>query len=205
MYWSLGTLRDCRELSQTGVALLLSLSLVPAHSQTPEQSPETLEKRVDALEKRLNALESIPAIAMSLKIAGQAQPSANIPAPTEQKNAPLEVVDWSYSFRNAQYDFEKSHLISYTLKNRTDKAIKLVQGSIVFRDLLGEKILQVRLLPDVLYPPNGSKDAKGAWKVNVFDTEQERMQTARHEDIKPELIVEKAVFEDNSIWKAEGQ
>lgn len=187
------------------VALLLSLSISPAQSQTPEQSPETLEKRVEALEKRLNALESIPALATALKMDGQAQSAAaEIPTPKEQKNAPLEVVDWSYSFRNSQYDFEKAHLISYTLKNRTDKAIKLVQGSIVFRDLLDEKILQIRLLPDVLYPPKGSKDAKGAWKVNMFDTEQERMQTARHDDIKPELVIDKAVFEDNSIWSAEG-
>jgi hypothetical protein len=129
---------------EVSLALLVSLSTVSGYSQTPAPSPETLEHRVDVLEKRLNALESIPAIAIALKMIGTAQ-LARPPVPTAsaQKDAPLEIADWSYSFRDAQYDYQKAHVISYTLKNRTDKAIKLVQDSIVFRDLLDEKILQL--------------------------------------------------------------
>jgi hypothetical protein len=121
-----------------------------------------LEHRVDALEKRLNALESITAIALALKMSGQSQTATASPTTTPQTNAPLAVIDWSYSFQDAQYDFQKDHIISYTLKNLTDKSIKLVHGSMVFKDLLGEKILQISLFPDVLYPAKGSKGVKGS-------------------------------------------
>ena len=94
------------------IALLLSLSACAGYSQTPSPSPETLEHRVDALEKRLDALENIPAIAIALKMAGQPQTAPETPTPNPQTDAPLAVVDWSYSFHDAQYDFDKAHVLA---------------------------------------------------------------------------------------------
>jgi hypothetical protein len=74
----------------------------------------------------------------------------------------------------------------------------------VFNDLLGQKIMVIRLLPDVLYPANGSKSVAGTWKVNIWNPEEQRMQTAQHDDIKPELRIERLVFGDNSIWSSDG-
>jgi hypothetical protein len=186
------------------VAVLFASSTFVANAQTPTASAETLEQRVNALEKRLDALERIPAIAMALRLVGVQQGAAEAPSATPQANSPLAVVDWSYSFYDAQYDFDKAHVISYTLKNLTDKPIKLIQGSMVFKDLLGEKIMEIRLFPDVLYPPNESQSTKGTWKVNTLNPEEQRMQTVHHDDIKPELRIEKVVFGDNSIWSSDG-
>ena len=123
---------------------MLALMFWPLPSHSQEKPSSTLEQRVTDLEKRLNALESIPAVAMALKFSSNSSPIASAtPPPTPQENAPLELVEWTYSFRRAQYEIENKHAITYALKNRTEKAIKLVHGGIVFRDLLGEKVLRI--------------------------------------------------------------
>jgi hypothetical protein len=135
---------------------------LPSHSQTEEKPSPSLEKRVTDLEKRLNALESIPAVAMALKFSSKSSPIASAtPPPTPQENAPLELVEWTYSFQRGEYEILNKHAITYALKNRTEKAIKLLQGSIVFRDLLGEKVLGIQLLRDVKYPPRETTPMSG--------------------------------------------
>jgi hypothetical protein len=186
-------------------ALALLFWPVVSHSQTEEKPSPSLEQRVADLEKRVEALEKIPAVAMALKLTGQSANTATTPAPTPQPNAPLEIVAWTASYHDAQYDYQKAHLISYTLKNRTNKGIKLVQGSIIFRDLLGTKIIGIELLPAVYYSPGESKAANGAWNVNTFDPHESRLESLLHEDVKADLIINKVVFLDNSIWSVDSK
>src|ERR1700682_4933522 len=120
--------------------LVLMLRPLAGFSQTEQKPSPLLEQRVTDLEKRVEVLEKIPAVAMALKLTGQLAGSDATPSPPSLVNAPLEIVEWTASYHNAQYDYEKAHRIGYTLRNRTDKSIKLVQGSIIFRDLLGTKI-----------------------------------------------------------------
>jgi hypothetical protein len=114
-------------------------------------------------------------------------------------------VSWSYSFKDAAYDFEKRHLISYTLRNRTERAIKLVEGAIIFQDLLGAQLLVIKLDPDVHYPPHQSTPTQGAWGLNLMSSEQMRLQHMKHDDVKPELLIHRVVFDDNTIWSADGK
>jgi hypothetical protein len=178
---------------------------LPSHSQTEEKPSPSLEQRVTDLEKRLNALESIPAVAMALKFSSKSSPTASAtPPPTPQENAPLELVEWTYSLRRGEYEILNKHAITYALKNRTEKAIKLLQGSIVFRDLLGEKVLGIQLLRDVKYPPRETTPMSGVWDVNSWDRAQMRLPGMNHEDVKAELTIDKVVFDDNTIWSANG-
>jgi len=179
--------------------VLAGFALVPSYAD--DLSNEALARRIQELEKRLSAIESIPQVAAMLKLreAVNALPS---PSPTPQADAPLEITQWGYKFQDAKYDFDKRHLIHYTLKNRTQRAIKLVDGSLIFRDLLGEKMLTIRLEQDAFYPAGGSYETEGAWDVNPIEPEQMRLQRMDHDDIKPELVIRRVVFDDNTVWSA---
>jgi hypothetical protein len=180
---------------------LLSAGHFAAAQSSPTPSP-SLEQRVNDLEKRLNALESIPAVALALKLRVQTNQTAEA-SPSPQGDAPLELESWSYQFKRGKYEYENRHVFTYSLKNLTEKGIKLVDGSLIFRDRLGEKIMTIKLLQDIHYPFGESRSATGGWSVNSFNPSEERFQTMSHDDVQPELRINKAVFEDNTIWSAE--
>ncbi|MBV9997678.1 MAG: hypothetical protein JO015_01060 [Verrucomicrobia bacterium] len=181
--------------------VLASLALL-APSYADDLSNEALAKRVQELEKRLSAIESIPQVAAMLKLREEvnALPSPT-PNPTPQENAPLMISDWQYQFKDGEYEWDKRHLIRYALTNRTDHAIKLVDGSLTFRDLLGEQIF-VRLDQDVFYPPHDTVPTQGAWKINPLNPEEMRLQRMNHDNVKAEVLIRRVVFDDNTVWSA---
>jgi hypothetical protein len=124
------------------------------------------------------------------------------PTPSEEES-PLELVTWSYRFARGKYESENAHVISYALRNRLSKAIKLVDGTIKFKDLLGEEILAIRLLQDIRYPARETTPAEGRWKANSFNLFESRMMSLLHGDIRAELTISKVVFDDNTTWTAE--
>jgi hypothetical protein len=183
-----------------GVCFCSFLTLSLANAQSPSPAP-SLEERVTDLEKRLYALESIPAVALALKLRAQTNQTTEA-SPTPQGDAPLQPESWSYQFKRGKYEYENRHVFTYSLKNLTEKGIKLGH-SLIFRDRLGEKIMTIKLLQDVHYPFGESQSATGGWSVNSFNPSEERFQTMSHDDVQPELRINKAVFEDNTIWSAE--
>jgi hypothetical protein len=110
---------------------------------------------------------------------------------------------WSYQFKRGQYEVQNRHVFTYSLKNRAGKGIKLVDGGVVFRDRLGEKIMSIKLLQDIRYPSRKSQSATGGSSTNAFDSSEQRIQTMNHDDVLPELEINKVVFEDNTIWSTE--
>jgi hypothetical protein len=176
-----------------------------AQNSTPSPTPTpSLEQRVTDLEKRLQAIESIPAIAMILKLKRSLQADTTpAPTPSPQTNAPLELVNWQYQYRPGKYEYQNRHVFSYVLKNRMEKAIKLVEGTIVFTDLLGEKLMAIRLIPDVVVPAGNTDWCQGDWEVNQFEPNQQRLASLKHDDIKATLTIQKMVFSDNTIWSAD--
>jgi hypothetical protein len=181
-----------------------SQSLLAQNSSPSPTATPTLEQRVNDLEKRLQAIENIPAIAMMLKLKGSLQADSTPAAtPTPQTNAPLELVSWQYQFKPGQYNYERRHLFSYILKNRSDKPIKLVEGTLVFTDLLGEKLMAIRLIPDLKCSTGGTASTSGEWEVNQFEPDQQRLAILSHDDIKATLTVQKVVFSDNTMWSAD--
>ena len=148
------------------------------------------------------ALESIPAVALALKLRALTNQTTEA-SPTPQGDAPLEPESWSYQFKRGKYEYENRHVFTYSLKNLTEKGIKLVDGSIIFKDRLGEKIMTIKLLQDVHYPVGESQSATGGWSVNSFNPSEERLQRMNHDDVQPELRINKVVSEDNTIRSAE--
>lgn len=176
-------------------------------AENPSPSPtQSLEQRVSDLEQKIQAIENIPAVALALKLRGSAeQNTAATPTPSPQTDSPLELVSWQYQFKAGQYSYESRHLFTYVLKNLSDKPIKLVDGSLVFTDLLGEKLIAINLDRDVKYPAGKTSSTSGAWGFNTFNSGEGRMATMSHDDVKAMLVIRNVVFGDNSTWSAKTQ
>ena len=181
-----------------------SQSLLAQNSSPSPTATPSLEQRVNDLEKRLQAIESIPAVATMLKLKGSLQTDATpAPKPTPQIDAPLELVSWQYHYSPGKYEYQNRHVFSYVLKNRMERAIKLVEGTIVFTDLLGEKLMAIRLVPDVVVPAGNTDWCQGEWEVNQFEPNQQRLASLKHDDVKATLTIQKVVFSDNTVWSAD--
>jgi hypothetical protein len=180
-----------------------SQTLLAQNSSVSPTPTPSLEQRVSDLERRLQAIESVPGIALMLNLKGSLQANSTAqPTPSPQIDAPLELMRWEYRFKAGQSNDENQHLITYVLKNRTDKSIKLVDASIVFTDLLGEKLIAIKLFPDRRYSAGEPATVSGVWDVNQFEPSQLRMATMDHDDVKATLVIRKVVFSDNTIWSA---
>jgi hypothetical protein len=174
-----------------------------AQNSSPSPTPPTpsLERRVTDLEKRLQAIESIPLVTMALNMKGSA-PSSEA-SPTPQSNSPLELVSWQYQFKPGQYAILNEHLFSYVLRNRSEKAIKLIAGGLTFSDLLGERLIAIKLLPDIKCAAGGTASSSGSWQAGMDDASASRLRTLSHDDIKATLTIQKVVFSDNTIWSSD--
>jgi hypothetical protein len=180
------------------VTMMAAFALTIGDLQADPQPSPSLEQRVKDLETKLQTLERIPIIAVALNVA-----NANAtPAPTPQINAPLELVRWWYQLDRGQYEFQTKHEFTYVLKNRTAKAIKMVQGYITFSDPLGQKLMSIRLEEDKLYPSGDEASVTGNWDFNQFQSGEMRMSTVKHDDVKATLVIEKLLFTDGTTWSA---
>ena len=131
---------------------LVTPGILLAEDPSPAPTP-SLEERVSDLEQRIQSIEHIPVVAFALKLRGSTeQNAATTPATTPQSDSPLELVGWDYRFKEGQQSYENRHVFNYVLKNTSKKPIKLIHGTLLFTDLLGEKIVAIKLNPDVEYP-----------------------------------------------------
>jgi hypothetical protein len=176
-------------------------------AENPSSSPTpSLEQRVSELEQKIQAIENIPVVALALKLRGSAEQNTTAtPTPSPQADSPLELVSWEYKFKAGQYSYENRHLFTYVLKNLSDKPIKLVDGTLLFTDLLGEKLIAIKLDRDAKYPAGKITSTSGAWNVNTFGSSESRMTTISHDDVKATLLIRNVVFGDNSTWSAKTQ
>jgi hypothetical protein len=181
------------------ILTVLTLSLIAfsamGQSAAPSPSP-TVEQRVSDLEKKIQKLEGIPIIALALGAKTQ-------PPPVEQSDAPLQLVRWWHSLSHGQYAWDIKHEFGYILKNRSNKQVKLVEGTLVFTDLLGERLMGIQLAKDVSYPAGVESSSSGLWDYDRFQPQEARLTTIRHDDVKATLTIEKVVYTDNSVWTAD--
>jgi hypothetical protein len=107
---------------------------VVALAQTP-----SVEERLSQLEARVKALEDEANKGQKRELT-TSSPTAS-PSPVAKVDCPIELVDWNFSFEVGRFN-QTHYKITYTLKNRTEKPIKLNQSAIEFRDLLGGESIQ---------------------------------------------------------------
>ena len=194
------------DLLSLSIAALIGLLFTPAILLAEDASPAptpSLEERVSDLEQRIQSIEHIPVVAFALKIRGSTeQNAATTPATTPQSGSPLELVGWDYRFKEGRQSYENRHVFNYVLKNVAAKPIKLIHGTLLFTDLLGEKIVAIKLNPDVEYPAGQTVSTSGEWDVSPLNPGERRMATMNHNDIKATLLVQGVAFDDNTTWTA---
>jgi len=194
------------DLLSLSIAALIGLLFTPAILLAEDASPAptpSLEEGVSDLEQRIQSIEHIPVVAFALKIRGSTeQNAATTPATTPQSGSPLELVGWDYRFKEGQQSYENRHVFNYVLKNVAAKPIKLIHGTLLFTDLLGEKIVAIKLNPDVEYPAGQTVSTSGEWDVSPLNPSERRMATMNHNDIKATLLVQGVAFDDNTTWTA---
>jgi hypothetical protein len=85
------------------------------------------------------------------------------------------------------------------LRNNYDKPIKLINGSVVFFDLVGEHIIGIRMDRDVKIDPGKEEIFRGDYRINQFINSEMRLKDLAPEDVRARLQVKKIVFRDNTI------
>ena len=159
---------------------------------------EGTTERLDALEKRVQALEAI--------ILHPPNPSAitGISGGTEQRgnDSLLKLVNWTATFKDCGYGTH-CYAVAYTLLNGYDKTVKLIDASINFYDLVGERIYGIALARDVKLTPGKETMFHGNFDINQFMPVVLRLRNLAPADVRAELKVRKLVFEDNSIVNLE--
>lgn len=114
---------------------------------------------------------------------------------------PLKLVSWDYNYKKS--DFSGSYRIRTLIKNTGSKGIKMVEASVVFSDLLDNRLYAIGLDPDIYVAPGAEKDDTGTYRINQFMNEQTRMKSMKKEDVKATLVVRKIVFSDNSVFESQ--
>jgi hypothetical protein len=182
-------------ISLIALALLVVLAaLIPTVTLA-----QTTEERLTQLEARVKALEDQAAKAQKAETALSSRTVE--PSPVVKADVPLQLVDWSYSFEVGAYNMNHYRII-YTLKNTSQKGVKLNQSAIIFRDLLGEKVYAIKVSPDLKLPVRKNVVDEGAYPANEFIPEQMRLKGMDKENVRAELVVTKVVFDDGTVYEA---
>jgi len=151
---------------------------------------DNMEERVKVLEKKVMELEKL------IKTTPATKPLTTS-SKNRDANSGLNLSEWTYV-----YTEEKSggyYRINYTLTNTYKKDIKLIDGSIQFKDLLGERLYGIKITPDLKIASGESLKDGGSYRINKFINEQMRMSVMAKEDIVATPVIRKIVFTDNSI------
>jgi len=155
---------------------------------------EPAAEKLDTLEKRVQALEAIILhsrnTASTNGVSGQSEQSGNQSA--------VKLAKWSATFKGCGYS-SHCYAIAYTLLNGYDKSIKLIDASIIFYDLIGERIYGIKLAKDVKLSPRKEAIFRGDFSINQLIPGELRLRDLAPTDVRAELKVKKLVFEDNSI------
>ena len=114
----------------------------------------------------------------------------------------LKLANWSATFKDCGYGTH-CYAVTYTLLNGYNKPIKLVDASINFYDLIGERIYGIALTKDVKLTPGKETIFHGNFSINQFMPAELRLRDLAPADVRAELKVRKLVFEDNSIVNLE--
>lgn len=188
-----------------GILLVLAtvVGTLTSHAQQQPSASSTakLETRIAELEKRVALLEA-QLNAPTSRIPATTQPAIAGVAQADAKTAPLVLDDWDFS--SGQGDFGQAHYnITLKLRNAGTKAIKLIDASVRFTDLLDENLYGIKVSPDLSIAPAKTYVEKGQYGINQFINGQARMRAMKKADIKATLVVRRVVFTDNTVMQIE--
>ena len=95
--------------------------------------------------------------------------------------------------------------LNYVLINNYDKLIKLVDHSLITKDLLGETVTVFYLEEDIYLPPNTQKSFVNDTDIGWLGYNPFRLRKIKFEDFVFEYEVKSIVFEDNVILNIDSE
>ena len=100
---------------------------------------------------------------------------------------------------------EEKVKLNYVLINNYDKLIKLVDHSLITKDLLGETVTVFYLEEDIYLPPNTQKSFVKDSDIGWLGYRPFRLRKIKFEDFVFEYEVKSIVFEDNVILNIDSE
>jgi hypothetical protein len=154
----------------------------------------SVHMRAFAVRSRTGSTSKRVEVASVPKKPSHSQPSSISPTTSEDQ---LILTDWSYSYgQNGKGPYYE---IRYSLSNKYDKGIKLIDGSINFKDLLGDRLYDIKITPDLIISSGGTVENSGSYKINQVLNEELRMKNLSKEDVVVTISIRRLVFTDNTI------
>jgi hypothetical protein len=138
-------------------------------------------------------MRNIPSAAKAMKAADQ--------DPKIEGPMPVEVVLVSKGFKNKNIQAgEFQDYITFDLKliNKTDRDIRAFDGTVIFRDLLDNRISSVKLVIDDPLGRDETRRWSGLIKYNQFDNNDQRLRDTSDANIKVAFSPRKVLFQDGT-------
>jgi len=175
---------------------------------TEEQKREAEKKQKQSQEKPTLILERSepkpkPQETISKLVAIEKNEVEN-PFPPDRKvviasdsNNGLALLECAYQVGKSRIGMPE-YLITIRVQNNFTKGIKLIQGGVVFKDLLGADLFRIGIDPDLRIEAGKEIIDKGVYSVG-FMVKDQRMLKMSPTDVFAEMKLRKIVFFDNSI------
>lgn len=180
----------------TLIGVLVCGGPVQADEGTNKRLDE-LERRIEKLEKNLQGQQDGLEFLRTLFGKGTAKEISKEKS-KPKKRQPLTLVDWNASLEKG--DYREYFKITYQVKNTLNKGIKLIEGSIKFRDLLGETIMVIEMNKDMRIKPGRSATYTGHYRATMFGSgDKKRLVQLPKAEVQGEVLVKKIVLSDNTI------
>lgn len=101
----------------------------------------------------------------------------------------------SYTAQEYKSDFSKHVKLDVYLKNLGDKGIRMVDGSVIFQDILGRDILRIGIDPDLRVQPGATVQQDGLYSnLRLIDVDAE--------DVIVTTCIRGLVHTDGTVFKA---
>lgn len=101
----------------------------------------------------------------------------------------LVVEDWSIKAVDAE-----TNELSYTIRSTSDKAIRMIDGQLGFKDALGASIGPLAIERDANIPARGTFSDTGLWGLYTF----ERLLKLKKDETTPYTCVRSVLYEDGT-------
>ena len=138
----------------------------------------------------------------SSKVAAAPQPNAPQASAESKDLTPLNITLVSKGFKDKNIqagDFEDDITFSLAIKNIAERDIRAFDGVLTFTDLLDNEIMSLKLAINEPVRAGTTLNWKGAIKYNQFMDANQRLRSARQENLKLKFTPRKFLFKDGSV------
>lgn len=202
-------------MSSTMTRIAVLLALLIGSMQIAQAADDEILKRLDAIEERLKKLEinatevksaeavnPLDAIKEFTKaLSEENEKNKNKKKLNEAENQKyLSILEWSASKGGENLLNIETVKLEYLLKNKSQRKISIVDGTLLFKDKLGKSLVKIRVERDVKLDPQESKVFSGTYDTG-FGSDVDRLLVLDKKHVDVTLEIKSLLFEDGDVVK----